>query len=67
VSALPIEKIESIWMKFDSGVGFSKGCEAFAFMKPPPLVPSILMATCEAIGPWAMTCLRAFERRLAFV
>ena len=41
-------------MKFESGVGFSYGCDALAFMKPPPLVPSILIATCEAMGPCAM-------------
>ena len=50
-------KIEMIWSKFDSAVGFSKGCEALALKKPPPLVPSILMATCEATGPTAMVCL----------
>ena len=43
-------------MKFDSGVGFSKGYEAFAFMKPPPFVPSILIASCEATGPMARVC-----------
>ncbi len=49
-------KIESIWIKFESGVGFSNGCAAFALRKPPPFVPSILIATCDAIGPWAMLC-----------
>jgi hypothetical protein len=32
VSALGIAKIESICKKFESGVGFSKGCAAFAFV-----------------------------------
>jgi len=44
-------KMDSIWRKFDSGVGFSKGWAALALKKPPPLVPSILMATWEATGP----------------
>ena len=50
-------KIEIICTKFDSAVGFSKGCAALALKKPPPLVPSILMAICEATGPTAMVCL----------
>ncbi len=43
-------------MKLESGVGFSKGCAALALTKPPPLVPSILMAICEAMGPSTMLC-----------
>ena len=31
-----------------SGVGFSKGWAELALKKPPPLVPSILMASCDA-------------------
>src|ERR1019366_5507070 len=50
VSAAPSAKIEIIWMKFDSAVGFSNGCAALALKKPPPLVPSILIATCDATG-----------------
>ncbi len=57
VSAAPIAKIEIICTKFDSAVGFSNGCAALALKKPPPLVPSILMAICEATGPTAMVCL----------
>ena len=56
VSAAPIAKIETICTKFDSAVGFSNGWAALALKKPPPLVPSILMATCEATGPTAMVC-----------
>src|SRR5262250_96420 len=48
VIAAPIANIEIICTKFDNAVGFSKGCAALALKKPPPLVPSILMATCEA-------------------
>ena len=33
------------------GVGFSNGCAELALKKPPPLVPSCLMASCEATGP----------------
>ena len=42
--------------KFESGVGFSKGCEELTLKKPPPFVPSCLIAICEAAGPTAMTC-----------
>ncbi len=44
----------SIWMKSATAVGFSKGWAALALKNPPPLVPSILMITCEATGPTAM-------------
>ena len=57
VSPAPIEKISSIWMRLVSALGFSNGCDELAFKKPPPLVPSILMTSCEATGPCAMTCL----------
>ncbi len=49
-----MRKMESICRKFERGVGFSKGCALLALKKPPPLVPSILMASCEATGPCAM-------------
>ena len=39
-----------------SGVGFSNGCALLALKKPPPLVPNILIASCEATGPCAMVC-----------
>ncbi len=32
-------------------VGFSNGCAELALKKPPPLVPSSLMTSCEATGP----------------
>ncbi len=41
----------SISRKFASGVGFSYGWAELALKKPPPLVPSCLMASWEAIGP----------------
>ena len=67
-----MQKMESIWTKLESGVGFSNGCDALAFMKPPPFVPSILIATCEAMGPCAIVWVvmrpllhhRACRRRL---
>ena len=40
-------------------MGFSNGCAELTLKKPPPLVPSCLMATCEAAGPTASTLLRA--------
>src|SRR5271169_1310265 len=56
VSPLPMLKMDRICKKLESGVGFSYGCAALALVLPPPLVPSILMATCDAIGPWEMSC-----------
>ncbi len=44
-------KIDSISTKLLSGVGFSNGCAELALKKPPPLVPSILIASWEATGP----------------
>ena len=46
----------SISRKSVSGVGFSKGWAELALKKPPPLVPSSLMISCEATGPCAMVC-----------
>ncbi len=48
--------MESISRKFVSGVGFSNGWALFALKNPPPLVPSILIASCEATGPCAIVC-----------
>ena len=42
--------------KFASGVGFSNGWAELTLKKPPPFVPSCLMAICEAAGPTAITC-----------
>ena len=50
-------KMPNIAKKFESGVGFSKGCALLALKKPPPLVPNCLMTSCDATGPCAMTCL----------
>jgi len=45
--------MERISTKLESGVGFSYGCAELALKNPPPFVPSILMAICEAAGPMA--------------
>ena len=37
-------------------MGFSNGCAELALKNPPPLVPSCLMAICDAAGPTAMVC-----------
>ncbi len=39
--------------KFESVVGFSNGIEELTLKKPPPLVPSCLIAIWEATGPSA--------------
>ena len=38
-------------MKSVTGVGFSNGCAELVLKKPPPLVPSCLMAIWLATGP----------------
>ena len=58
-SAAGIRKIASICRKLVSGVGFSNGCAELALKKPPPLVPSILIASCDATGPMASVCVGA--------
>jgi hypothetical protein len=40
-----IAKIMNMERRFVNGLGFSNGCAAFAFMKPPPFVPSCLIAS----------------------
>ena len=42
-----------------SASGFSYGCEELALRNPPPLVPIILIASCEAIGPIGKVCVDA--------
>ena len=43
--------------------GFRNGWAELALKKPPPLVPSSLMISCDATGPCAIDLLAAFERR----
>ena len=56
VSADGIAKIANIDQKFDHGVGFSNGCAELTLKKPPPLVPSCLIAIWLATGPIARIC-----------
>ena len=51
-----ISRIASNSRKLDSGVGFSNGCAELTLKKPPPLVPSCLIAICEAAGPSGIVC-----------
>ena len=51
VSPAPTEKIRNISKRLLNGVGFSYGCAEFALKKPPPFVPSSLIASWEAMGP----------------
>ena len=37
-----------------NGFGFSNGWDELALKKPPPLLPSSLMTSCEATGPPTM-------------
>ena len=53
VSPAGISRISSISRKFESPVGFSNGSAELTLKKPPPLVPSSLIASCEATGPRA--------------
>ena len=48
--------IDTVWMRFDSGVGFSSGTAEFGPYQPPPLVPSCFTATIGATGPTGITC-----------
>ena len=56
VSAAPKAKIDTISTRLVSALGFSNGCAELALKKPPPLVPSIFIASCEAVGPTAIVC-----------
>ena len=53
VSAAGISRMNSISTKFENAVGFSNGIAQLTLKKPPPLVPSCLIAICEAAGPSA--------------
>ena len=44
-------------MMFVQAFGLSNGCAELAFMNPPPLVPSSLIASWLAIGPIEIVCL----------
>ena len=53
VSAAGMSRMNSTSTKFANVVGFSNGIALFTLKKPPPLVPSCLIAICEAAGPSA--------------
>ena len=48
--------IESSSTKLVSAFAFSNGIAELTLKKPPPLVPSCLIAICEAAGPIARAC-----------
>ncbi len=52
-SAAGMTRMASICRKLAIAVGFSNGCAPFTLKKPPPLVPSILMAAWLATAPSA--------------
>ena len=54
VSATGITRSRKISRMFESGFGFSKGCAELALKMPPPLVPSSLIDSWEAVGASAM-------------
>ena len=45
--------IESSSTKFVNALAFSNGMAELTLKNPPPLVPSCLIATCDATGPTA--------------
>ena len=49
-------RIASISTKFESHVGFSYGIAELTLKKPPPFVPSILIASWPATGPKPNVC-----------
>ena len=53
VSAAGMSRMKSTSTKFANVVGFSNGIALFTLKKPPPFVPSCLIAICEAAGPSA--------------
>lgn len=46
-----MRRMRKISKRLEKGVGFSKGWAALALKYPPPLVPSSLIASCEATAP----------------
>ncbi len=57
-SAAGITSTISISKKLVNAVGFSNGCAELVLKKPPPFVPSSLIASCEATGPIAIDWVR---------
>ena len=57
-SAAGMTSTISISKKLVKPVGFSNGWAEFVLKNPPPLVPSSLIASCEATGPIAIVLAR---------
>src|SRR6185312_15360692 len=55
-SAAGISRMASISRKLVRPLGFSNGWAELALKKPPPLVPSSLIASCDATGPSGTLC-----------
>ena len=49
-----ISKIRKFSNQFVNGFEFSNGWAELALKKPPPLLPSSLMTSCDATGPPTM-------------
>ena len=56
VRATGVTRIRKISRKLVYELGFSNGCAELALKKPPPLLPSSLMASWLATGPPVRTC-----------
>ena len=61
-SAAGMISTSSISKKLVNCVGFSNGCAELVLKKPPPFVPSSLIASCEATGPIAIDLRQARDR-----
>ena len=57
VSANGISRMRNISSQFVSPFGFSNGWAELALKGPPPLLPSSLIASCDANGPTVMVWL----------
>ncbi len=55
-SAAGISRIDSDCSRLLSASGFSSGWAELALKKPPPFVPSCMIAICDAAGPSAIVC-----------
>ncbi len=62
IDAIGTMMIEITSSRLLQGLGFSNGWAELGPKKPPPLVPSCLIATSAATGPTAIVCVPALER-----
>ena len=63
-AATGMTRIASISTKLENHVGFSYGIAEFTLKNPPPLVPSILIASWPATGPFCRPRLLVANRSL---